>query len=297
MRKLFTALVVLGAIAGAAGLWLSRPDPLPDAAFAGLKGEAGRGEQLFWAAGCASCHGAPGAEGDEKLQLAGGQPLVSPFGTFVSPNISTDPVAGIGGWSVADLGNAMLRGVSPDGRHYYPSFPYPSYARMSLQDIADLKVYLDTLPPSDTASRPHDLGFPFTLRRGIGLWKRLYLDADQPVLNLPADDAVLARGQYLVEGPAHCGECHTPRDAFGGMDLTRWMAGGPNPSGEGRIPSLLPGDLGWAAEDIAYYLETGFTPEFDSVGGHMASVVSNMAKLPAADRQAIAAYVAALPGG
>ncbi len=293
MRKLLKILVVLGIAGVVAGLWLTRPDRLPGSAVASVKGEAGRGEQLFWAGGCVSCHAAPGAQGEDKLILAGGMRLESPFGTFVSPNISPDPTHGIGAWSVEDLANAMLRGVSPDGAHYYPSFPYTSYARMSVQDIADLKTYLDTLPASDTPSAPHDMGFPFTIRRGIGLWKLLNLDPDWVMAD--PGDALLERGRYLVEGPGHCSECHTPRDAFGGLDTANWMAGGPNPSGPGRIPSLLPDSLTWSATDIAYYLESGFTPEFDSAGGHMASVVSNTAKLPAADREAIAAYLKALP--
>lgn len=293
MRKLLTFLIALGVVAGAAGLWLTRPDRLPGTALAGVSGEAGRGEQLFWAGGCVSCHAAPGAEGEDKLILAGGMRLESPFGTFVSPNISSDPTHGIGAWSVNDLANAMLRGVSPEGAHYYPSFPYTSYARMSAQDIADLKAYLDTLPASDTLSAPHEMGFPFTIRRGIGLWKLLNLDPDWVMAD--PGDAVLERGRFLVEGPGHCSECHTPRDGFGGLDTANWMAGGPNPSGPGRIPSLLPDALTWSATDIAYYLESGFTPDFDSAGGHMASVVSNMEKLPAADREAIAAYIKALP--
>ncbi|MFN3145381.1 MAG: c-type cytochrome [Paracoccaceae bacterium] len=291
MRKLLTFVIALGVIAGAAGLAQS---PIASGIGAGRgPAEAGRGEQLFWAGGCVSCHAAPGAEGEDKLILAGGMRLESPFGTFVSPNISSDPTHGIGAWSVDDLANAMLRGVSPEGAHYYPSFPYTSYARMSVQDIADLKAYLDTLPASDTPSAPHEMGFPFTIRRGIGLWKLLNLDPDWVMAD--PGDAVLERGRFLVEGPGHCSECHTPRDGFGGLDTANWMAGGPNPSGPGRIPSLLPDALTWSATDIAYYLESGFTPDFDSAGGHMASVVSNMEKLPAADREAIAAYIKALP--
>lgn len=294
LRGILLFLVAAAVIGGAAGVWLSQPRPLGAEAVAGLEGDAARGETLFWAGGCASCHAAPEAEGEAKLVLAGGQRLASDFGTFVAPNISPDPEHGIGGWSDLDMVNAMLRGVSPSGRHYYPAFPYTSYARMSVQDVVDLKAFLDGLPASDADSADHEMGFPFTIRRGIGLWKRLYLD-DGWVLEEAADPLV-QRGRYLVEGPAHCGECHTPRDGFGGLDTARWMTGAPNPSGEGTIPSIAPGDLDWSATDIAYYLETGFTPEFDSAGGHMAKVVENMAQLPAEDRQAVAAYLKALPG-
>ena len=293
LRGILLFLIAAAVIGGAAGLWLSQPRPLGEEAVAGVEGDAARGETLFWAGGCASCHAASEAEGEAKLVLAGGQRLASDFGTFIAPNISPDPGQGIGGWSDLDMVNAMLRGISPAGRHYYPAFPYTSYTRMSVQDVVDLKAFLDTLPASGAESADHEMGFPFTIRRGIGLWKRLYLDAGWILTE--AADPLVQRGRYLVEGPAHCGECHTPRDGFGGLDTARWLEGAPNPSGEGTIPSLAPGDFDWSATDIAYYLETGFTPEFDSAGGHMAKVVENMAKLPAEDRQAVAAYLKALP--
>lgn len=293
LRRIALALVAVGLVLAAAGLWLSSPNRLPGAAVAGLTGDPVRGERLFWAGGCASCHAGPEAEGAEKLVLAGGEPLATPFGSFVAPNISPDPEHGIGGWSDLDFANAMQRGVSPDGRHYYPAFPYTSYARMELQEIVDLKAYLDTLPASAVESADHDLAFPFTLRRGIGLWKQLYLSEDW-VMAEPAD-AQIEAGRTLVEGAGHCGECHTPRDSFGGADTARWMAGAPNPTGKGRIPAIAPPEFDWSAADIAYYLESGFTPEFDTAGGHMAAVVSNMAMLTPEDRAAIAAYLKALP--
>jgi mono/diheme cytochrome c family protein len=191
----------------------------------------------------------------------------------------------------------MLRGVSPEGKHYYPAFPYPSYARMRLEDISDLWSFWQTLPAVAGRAAPHELGFPYSFRRGIGLWKRLYLD-DAPVLDLASDDPLLRRGQYLVEGPGHCGECHTPRNAIGGPDLDRWLAGGPDPEGEGRIPNITPGEGGigsWSTGDLAYYFETGFTPDFDSVGGAMAEVQRNLAELSEEDREAIAAYLKAIP--
>jgi mono/diheme cytochrome c family protein len=286
-------LAALVLVAGAAGLWLTRPVSLPADAVAGLAGDAARGERQFWAGGCASCHAPAEAEDAARLVLAGGEPLETPFGTFVAPNISPDPEAGIGSWSTLDFANAMLRGVSPEGAHYYPAFPYTSYARMSLQDVVDLKAFLDTLPASDAQSPPHALAFPYNIRRGLGLWKQRYLVSDWVVEDLP--DAPALAGRALVEGAGHCGECHTPRDGFGGLDTARWLEGAPNPTGRGQIPPLAGPDFDWSAADIAYYLETGFTPAFDSAGGHMAAVVENMAELSAEDRQAIAAYLKALP--
>jgi mono/diheme cytochrome c family protein len=295
-RLLFAA--VLLALVGGGAFWLlTAPDRLDATTLAALpEGDAARGEMVFWAGGCASCHAADKASGEEKLRLGGGRRFASDFGTFVAPNISSDPEDGIGAWSTADLANAMLRGVSPDGRHYYPAFPYTSYTRMDVGDVADLRAYLATLPAVSGRAPDHELAFPFTLRRGLGLWKRVFL-SDTPVIAVDESDPALVRGRYLVEGPGHCGECHTPRNFAGGLETSRWMAGAPNPDGDGRIPNVTPGAGGidWSAGDIAYYLETGFTPEFDSVGGSMLAVQQNMAMLPAADRDAIAAYIVALP--
>jgi mono/diheme cytochrome c family protein len=252
---------------------------------------------VFWAGGCVSCHAAPGSEGDAKLTLSGGLALKSPFGTFHVPNISPDETAGIGGWTLAQFGNAMKRGVAPNGAHLYPSFPYSSYARMSDKDVNDLFAYMKTLPKSANVAPPHELPFPFNIRLALGGWKFLYFNDSPRVVLANADDKV-TRGQYLVEGLGHCGECHTPRDALGGFKPGMWLAGAPNPEGEGTIPNITPGSKaigGWSEADIANYLETGFTPDFDSAGGSMTEVQQNIAHLPKADLEAIAAYLKAVP--
>jgi mono/diheme cytochrome c family protein len=300
MKRLVSGIAVLAVAGAAAAYVLSAPKPLDDerlAAIGGLEANAAAGETLFWAGGCASCHAAPGAKGDAKLVLSGGVRLKSDFGTFIGPNISPDPEAGIGQWPVEDFANAMLAGVSPDGGHYYPAFPYGSYTRMSDQDIADLFAFLKTLPASDIASLPHEIGFPFNMRILLGGWKLLFF-TDAPRVTLASSTAELARGQYLVEGPGHCGECHTPRNMIGGFMPGEWLAGARNPEGEGVIPNITPGGKpvgDWSASDIAYYLESGFTPDFDSAGGSMVAVQENMAKLEGSDRDAIAAYLKALP--
>jgi mono/diheme cytochrome c family protein len=286
--------LVIFVVLGAGALWvLARPNPMSEADVAGLTGDVTRGESVFWAAGCASCHMAPEAKDEAQLVLVGGQRFPSDFGTFIAPNISQHPEAGIGGWSLLDLANALKRGVSPEGDHYYPALPYASYAKMQMQDVADLHAFLQTLPADATPSQPHEIGFPFSIRDTLGVWKLMFLseDWDLPGNLTPTAD----RGRYIAEALAHCGECHTPRNALGGMDTARWLGGAPNPSGEGRIPNITPTKLGWTAGDIVQYLTTGFTPDFDSVGGHMAHVVENMAKLPEADRQAVAEYLLAVP--
>ena len=178
MRKLLKLLVLAAVVAAGIGWFVTAPSALPNDAFDGVSGDPARGETVFTAAGCASCHMAPGAEDEAKLVLAGGQRFPSPFGTFLAPNISMDPEHGIGDWTARDLGNALLHGTSPDGQHYFPAFPYTSYAKMADRDIADLWAYMQTLPASDTPSQPHEVGFPFNIRRSLGGWKTLFLKSD-----------------------------------------------------------------------------------------------------------------------
>lgn len=303
MKKAIIVILLLGVIAAGAGWGLSAPTRLSESKAAALKeGDPAKGELVFWAGGCASCHAAKDAEGEDLLKLGGGLRLETPFGIFVVPNISSSEADGIGAWSLADLANAMTHGTSPDGRNYYPAFPYTSYARMSDEDLGDLYAFLRTVPAVEGRAGDHELGFPFNIRRGLGLWKRLFLDP-APVIAAPVpgngvDAALWERGRYLVEGPGHCGECHTARDVAGGLILSDWLGGAAAPTGDGRIPDITPAEDGlggWSAADIAYYLESGFTPEYDSVGGEMVHVQENMARLPARDRDAIAAYLKAIP--
>ncbi|OBQ60168.1 cytochrome c [Mesorhizobium erdmanii] len=299
LKKLVGAALVVGCVGAVTGWVLSAPVTLDTQTLTQLApGDAARGKRIFYAGGCTSCHAKQGSQGDARLRLVGGLELKTPFGTFVPPNISQDPNDGIGAWSVEDLANAMLKGVSPSGEHFYPAFPYASYARMKPSDIADLYAFLKTLPAVAGKAPGNSLAFPFNIRRGIGLWKRLYLN-DQPVVALAdsAPEAVMA-GRYLVEGPGHCGECHTPRDFAGGTRKGEWLAGAVAAEGSGVVPNITSGKGGiggWSEADIANYLETGFTPNFDSVGGAMVDVQRNMAELTAGDRAAIAAYLKAVP--
>lgn len=290
MRRFLSKLIVLGLIAVAIGLWITRPQTVSEERFAALTPDATRGEAVFWAAGCASCH--KGEDSENSLELPGGHRLASPFGTFIAPNISTDPENGIGRWTQLEFASAVLNGTSPDGSHYYPSFPYTSYAKMTDADVADLWAFMQTLPAVPQESQPHELGFPFNIRLSLGGWKLLFLKDD---FVTEADTPELERGRYLVEALGHCTECHTPRNAIGGLEMAKWMDGAPIPGGKGKTPGITPAHLDWSATDIAYYLETGFTPDFDSAGGEMAAVVQNTAKLSPEDRAAIAAYVKALP--
>lgn len=264
------------------------PETLVDPATDALRiGDAERGATVFAAAGCGSCHAAEGTDA-----LAGGKAFVSDFGTFYAPNISTDPQHGIGRWTVYEIANAMMAGISPDTAHYYPAFPYTTYSKMTGMDAVDLIAHLRTLPADATPSRDYDVGFPFNIRWLLGGWKFLFASDDWVVADVVTPE--LERGRYMVEALGHCAECHTPRNVLGGLETDNWMRGAANPSGDGRIPSIHPDDLGWSAQDIAIYLDSGFTPDFDTVGGEMVDVVDNTSQLTDDDRAAIAAYLVTL---
>jgi len=291
MKRLATYLVIL-AVLVFLGLLITSPEKLPSTALPGHQPDTDNGQRMFYAGGCASCHSSDAKISDLPL-LGGGLEMDTAFGLFRVPNISPHPSNGIGSWSMLDFVNAMHLGSSPGGQHYYPAFPYVSYHRMPLQDIMDLKSYIDTLPAVDIPSAGHSLNFPWNIRAGIGLWKLVNLD-ESHIQAIDESNQLLQRGRYLVEGPGHCGECHTERNWTGGLDTSRWLAGAPNPDGEGRIPNITPHEKAladWSAEDIEYYLESGFTPDFDTVGGSMVEVQENMAHLTKDDRAAIAAYL------
>lgn len=294
MRRLILRLALLAVVLGAAGLWLTRPGRDGPDVLAGLSGDPARGAEVFTAAGCASCHMAEGASGEARLVLAGGQTFASPFGTFSAPNISQHPEAGIGEWSALDLWNALHHGTSPDGRHYYPAFPYASYIRMTPQQVVDLYDYLKTLPADPTPRAPHDLPFPFNIRASLGGWKLLFLRPGWVMQGELTQEE--SRGRVLVEALGHCAECHTPRNALGGLRTgPAWLSGAPNPDARGSTPDLTPPAMTWSRDELVEYFTSGFTPEYDMAGGHMSHVVENLSKLPESDREAIAAYLQRLP--
>jgi mono/diheme cytochrome c family protein len=298
------ALVVAAvALAGSAAAFaLSAPRTLsPEEARAlGEPGDAAAGRIVFDIGGCESCHATPGAK--DPTRLGGGLELKTPFGSFFPPNISPDLQDGIGRWSVVDFGDALLAGVSPRGTHYFPAFPYPSYSHMTLKDVRDLYAFLHTLPPVGGRPPDHQLKFPFSIRRAVGLWKRLYLpDAPDPVADsaIPSTAAPSeALGRYLVEGPGHCAECHSPRDFLGGIVASRRLTGGRLPDGKGKAPDITAKGLAdWSESDIAEALSSGLIPSGDSLGGAMAAVVRNLAELPPAYRESIARYLKSVKPG
>ena len=284
---------------GLAGLWLlSAPRPLTAAALPQHAGDAGNGERLFNAGGCRSCHKpGPDLKGVDAALPAGGAPFKTPIGILYPPNLTPDPQTGIGKWSDLDFVNAVQRGLAPDGSHLIPAFPYTSYAAMRTEDVLDIKAYLATLKP--VTSPPRDPGLPlvFILRRGIGLWKWLGLDTAQWQPD-PTQTASWNRGAYLVNGPGHCGECHTPRNILMIRDDGRAMAGGPHPDGSGKVPSLrdMVGRKRYKdAANLASALQFGEAMGYDKIAsGGMGEVQTNMSKLPAPDVAAIAEYLVSL---
>jgi len=289
---LILALVLVGA---AAFYVLTIPTVAVTGPLPARTADLANGETMFHIGGCASCHATPKQE--DQRRLGGGLALATPFGTFKVPNISSDAKHGLGAWSEEAFANAMLRGVGRNGEHLYPAFPYTSYQRMTLEDVRDLFAFLKTLPADATPSEPHQLPFPFNVRRGLGLWKLIYLDGKTFAPD-PGRGTELNRGAYLIDGPGHCAECHSPRDVFGGIVAARRFAGGIDAEGKGWVPNITPhadGLAAWSLRDVAYLLETGLTRDLDAVGSTMADVVLNTAKLSPGDRAAMAAYLKSLP--
>jgi mono/diheme cytochrome c family protein len=292
LRRTISVILIAAVAAFALYRWLTAPTALALPAPT-REPDLANGQELFNAGGCSSCHAVPNQP--DRLRLGGGLPLGSPFGTFYAPNISPDPADGIGRWSEADFVNAVMRGISPEGTHYFPAFPYTSYHIAKVDDVRDLFAYLKTLPPVSGRVRDHDLPFPFNIRRNVGIWKLLFMDV-RPFVPAAMHPAQWNRGAYLVNGFGHCAECHSPRNFLGGVITSQRFAGGPNPEGEGWVPNITQKGLGsWSEKDIADFLETGDMPEGDSASGLMRPVIKNLAQLKLEDRAAMAAYLKSLP--
>jgi mono/diheme cytochrome c family protein len=282
----------------AGGAWLATAPQRISAEVAAAVSEPGdpeAGKNVFYIAGCESCHMSPGQP--DPLRLGGGMELKTPFGSFYPPNISPDPKDAIGSWSAVDFADALMAGVSPRGRHLYPALPYPSYCRMSIKDVRDLLAFLRTTPAVSGRAPPNALAFPFSIRRAVGFWKLLYMPrSGQTLLDDPTDQEQL--GRYLVEGPGHCAECHSPRDLLGGINASRRLTGGPLPDGRGKAPDITAHGLkDWSESDISDALSTGFTPSGDVLGGAMTAVVRSLSHAPPADLAAIASYLKTYQAG
>jgi mono/diheme cytochrome c family protein len=260
---------------------------------ASAQGDAKRGAYLAKAAGCAGCHT---EKKDDAVPYAGGRELKTPFGTFFGPNITPHPDAGIGRWSDADFLRALRTGIRPDGAHYFPAFPYPSFTLISDTDARDLWAFLRSLPPNARENRPHELRAPYGWRFMVGPWKWLYFKPG-PFAADPARSPVLNRGSYLVEALGHCGECHTPRNFLGGMNRERWLGGAASGPDGKRVPNLTPARLKkWDERDLREFLVSGLTPDGDVPAETMGEVIRNTtSQLTPEDLAALIAYLRALP--
>jgi mono/diheme cytochrome c family protein len=297
-RKAAVAGVALAA-AGAATFWmLTVPRPLEPSEVPAREPDLANGERLYHAGSCISCHRPPKASpGADPALPSGGAPFATPVGTFFPQNLTPDAETGLGRFTPADFVNAMTRGLSPSGRHYFPAFPYASYRNVRVEDLLDLYGYLRSLPAVRSPERRARVPFERIARRGVGLWDRLALRG--PVFEPdPARGASWNRGAYLVEGIGHCAECHTPRDRLRILDRSRHMAGGPHPSGEGQVPglrSLVERGRYRDADDLALALGNGETLGYDRLSsGGMGEIQENLSHLPEEDLRAIAEYLASL---
>ncbi|MCZ4273807.1 c-type cytochrome [Maritalea porphyrae] len=289
MRRwsIFLVLLVVFALAGIAYFFSPIGGPKRDLS---LAGDVTRGQYVIRLGGCVACHTDLAAGG---AYLAGGLPLKTQFGDFVPPNITSDKQAGIGAWTLAEFSGAMSKGLGPGGKHLYPSFPFDSYTKMSDQDIVDLYVALMATDPIGVKAADHQIGFPFNIRLAMQGWKRLFFT---PVRFAP--DATRSerwnRGAYLANGPAHCGACHTPRNAFGAAQTDQRFAGTPTGT-KPFFPAIDPETLrarGYDEAGLIDALTGGFDPDFDTLGGAMGEVINeSLLHWTPQDLAALSAYL------
>lgn len=251
-----------------------------------------KGEYLTRAADCVACHLAPGGK-----PYAGGLSFKLPFGTIYSPNITPDKDTGIGNWTDDDFVSALQKGVGKDGKHYYPAFPYTSYTLMSREDILAIKAYLFSLEPINQKPPENDLSFPFNQRWGMFFWNALFASNERFVPDSKQSQE-WNRGAYLVQGPGHCGECHTPRNIFQAMSTGNSLAGGELGNWRAyNISSDTQYGIGaWPEESLVSYLSQGYAPGYGGAGGPMADAVEHSLRyLDPADLKAIAVYLKSTP--
>jgi mono/diheme cytochrome c family protein len=253
--------------------------------------DAKRGQYIAQLGGCVGCH----TEKEGATPFAGGRALKTPFGTFYGPNITPHKEAGIGSWTQAQFVRAMRYGERPDGSHYFPAFPYTSFTRIGDKDLADLFAYLKSLPPNARANTAHDLKFPFGYRFAVAGWKMLFFKPGVFESD-PKASAQVNLGGYLANALGHCGECHTARNALGGLKTERHFAGGKTPEDK-DVSNLTPASLKRYGDDaLKNLLTTGLTEDGDVLNETMGEVVTNtLSKMSPVDLDALVAYLRSLP--
>jgi mono/diheme cytochrome c family protein len=285
---MWTVLVLLGLVAGFAA-WASRPAIHPiEAPQAGTFDAAlvAQGANLAAIGNCAACHTARGGG-----QFAGGRAMSTPFGVIYSTNITPDPISGIGHWSERAFVRAMQEGVDREGDHLYPAFPYDHFTKLTDEDARALYAYFMTREPVRATTPPNELPFPLNIRELLAAWKAIYFRAQRFEPN-SGHDVVWNRGAYLAEGVAHCGACHTERNALGAEKKDRALAGGEVEGWNAyAIDRSSPAPVPWDVESLAFYLRHGWHSEHGISRGPMSDVTSSLAIARESDVRAIATYV------
>ncbi|WP_110598628.1 c-type cytochrome [Salinicola lusitanus] len=284
------SLISLGGAAAVGLPWKAAIDPVPRPA-ANLYSQATieRGRLVAEAGDCAVCHTA--SEGGATN--VGGRAFETPFGTVYSTNITPDELTGIGRWPYAAFARAMRHGISRDGSHLYPAFPYTAFAKLSDTDLQSLYAYLMAQPAVASPAVDNQMRFPFNIRGLMAGWNLLYHDA-KPFTPDPTRSALWNRGAYLAEGAGHCSACHSPRNALGaekrgddhfaGALVDGWEAPALSQLSKAPVP--------WSEAALYDYLRTGRAAHHGVAAGPMAPVVAGLGELPESDVRAIAHYVA-----
>jgi mono/diheme cytochrome c family protein len=288
IASVVAALLIGGGVAAFAVTWrpaIAEIDPPAPQSFdtALVK----RGRDLAAIGNCSTCHTVRGGK-----DFAGGLPVPTPFGTIYSSNITPDAETGIGRWPEAAFRRAMRSGVARDGQHLYPTFPYDHFTNVTDEDDHALYAYLMTREPVRAPARANELPFPLDQRFVIAGWKLLFLrhGTYQPDSTRTAE---WNRGAYLVEGLAHCGACHTPRNALGAERANAQFSGGDVENWHAyAINAQSPAPVPWDADALFAYLRDGWHPDHGVARGPMALVVSNLSEVPDSDIRAIASYMA-----
>lgn len=292
-RTLLVLLLALILVVGAALAVVWRPEIAPLAASnpAFSPEEITKGAHLAAIGNCITCHTREG-----RAPFAGGRPIATPFGTIYSTNITPDRETGIGDWSLAAFTRAVRQGVSRDGHHLYPAFPYDHMTKMRDEDIRAAYAFIMTRQPVAARAPVNELPFPYNIRALVAGWKLLFLDRGAMQVDA-GKDAEWNRGAYLVEGLAHCGACHTPRNALGAEKTDQAYSGGESDGWTApALNAASPAGAPWTRERLHAYLGTGFDPVHGLAAGPMAPVVDNLSTVPDADVKAMAAYVASMLG-
>lgn len=241
---------------------------------------------------CAACHTKPGG-----APFAGGEPLATPFGTLVPPNITPDAETGIGNWSEADFTNMMRTGIGHDGERLYPAMPYPAYSKMSSEDISVLWAYLRTLEPVKNKVVANQLPFPFNIRLVMAGWNWVNFTSE-PFKPDPTKSAEWNRGAYIVEGAGHCAACHSPKTFLGADKTSANLQGG---SLQGLYAPNITGNAyagigAWSVDEIVAYLKTGSNAKAIATGPMAEAVENSTSQMSDADLKAIAVYLKSLDG-